>query len=124
MKTKLVKIILITAVIAFFSAGVSMAQDWKGDRHNGPKDKSFSHYKQDNKNHHKFEHKRHFQNQYRHKKFSKERGYHRRPVVIHKYHQPKHHYRPYRHYRSHTGIGFTLSVLDPNVAFSIALNGR
>ena len=61
MKAKLVKIILVTAVIAFFSAGVSMAQDWKGDRRNGPKAKAYSHYKQDNKNHHKFQHNRHFQ---------------------------------------------------------------
>jgi len=122
MKAKLVKIILITAVIALFSAGVSMAQDWKGDRHNGPKAKSYSHDKQDNKNHHKIQHNRHFQNQYRYRQFLKaDRGYHRRPVVIHKYHQLNHHYRPYR---SHTGIGFALSVLDPNVAFSIGVMGR
>ncbi|MFZ1201035.1 MAG: hypothetical protein WAO07_12780, partial [Desulfobacterales bacterium] len=87
MKTKLVKIILVTAVIAFFSAGVSMAQERKGGRQNNVKAKTYSHYKQDKND--KFEHNRHFQNQYRHKQFLKDdRGYHRRPVVIHKYHQP------------------------------------
>ncbi|MFZ0725446.1 MAG: hypothetical protein WAM61_06620 [Desulfobacterales bacterium] len=117
MKTKLVKIILVTAVIAFFSAGVSMAQERKGGRQNNVKAKTYSHYKQDKND--KFEHNRHFQNQYRHKQFLKDdRGYHRRPVVIHKYHQPNH------PYRSHAGIGFSLSVLDPNVAFSIGVMGR
>ena len=40
MKAKLVKIILVTAAIAFFSAGVSMAQDWRGDRQNNVKAKA------------------------------------------------------------------------------------
>ena len=124
MKAKLVKIILVTAVIAFFSAGVSMAQDRRGGRQNTQKAKAYSHYKQD-KNHHKFDHNRHFQNQHRHKNFSKhDRCYHRRPVVIHKYHNHHYHYRPYRSYRSHSGIGFTMSVLDPNMAFSIGVKGR
>lgn len=123
MKTKLVMIIVIAAVVAFFNSGVSMAQDWKGGRHNSPKAKGYSHYKQDRN--HKFEHNRHFQNQNRHKHFSKHsRCYPRRPVVIHKYHNHRHHYRPYRNYRSHAGIGFSLSVLDPNAAFSIGVMGR
>ena len=125
MKAKLVKILMLSVVFAFFSAGVSMAQDWKGDRRNGPKAKAYSHYKQDNKNHHKFQHNRHFQNHHRHKHFSKNHRYPNcRPVVIHKYHHHHHHYRPYRNYRSHAGIGFSLSVLDPNVAFSIGVLGR
>ena len=125
MKAKLVKILMLSVVFAFFSAGVSMAQDWKGDRRNCPKAKAYSHYKQDNKNHHKFQHNRHFQNHHRHKHFSKNHRYPNcRPVVIHKYHHHHHHYRPYRHYRSHAGIGFSLSVLDPNVAVSIGVMGR
>jgi hypothetical protein len=126
MKAKLVKILVISAVLAFFSAGVSLAHDWKGGRHNSPKAKAYSHYKQDNKNHHKFDRNRHFQNQYRHKHLSKhDRCHPRRPVVIHKHHHHHHHhYRPYWNCRSHAGIGFSLSVLDPNVAFLIGVMGR
>ena len=123
MKAKLVKILMLSVVFAFFSAGVSMAQGWKGDRRNGPKAKAYSHFKQDNKNHHKFQHNRHFQNHHRHKHFSKNHRYPNcRPVVIHKYHH--HHYRPCRHYRPHAGVAFNLSVVDPNMAFSIGVKGR
>jgi hypothetical protein len=125
MKAKLIKILVISAVIAFFSSGVSMARDWKGGRQNTPKSNAYGHYKQDNKNHHKFDQNRHFQNHHRHKHFSKhDRCHPRRPVVIHKYHNHRHHYRPYWNYRSYAGIGFSLSVLDPNVALSIGVIGR
>jgi len=123
MKAKFVKIILVTAVIAFFSAGISMAQDWKGNRHSVSKAKAYSHYKKENKKHQKFHYDRHFQNHLRNKYFSKhDKCYPRRPVVIYKY---RHYHHPrYRHYRSDTGLGFTLSVLDPNVAFSVGVTGR
>jgi Ni/Co efflux regulator RcnB len=121
MKAKLVKIILITAVIAFFSAGVTMAQDRRGGRQNNVKAKAYSHYKQD-KNH-KFEHNRQFKNRHQHKDFSKnQRCPYYRPVVIQKYRL--NHYRHYRNYRSHTGVAFSLSVFDPNVAFSVGVKGR
>jgi Ni/Co efflux regulator RcnB len=121
MKAKLVKIILVTAVIAFFSASVSMAQDWRGDRRNSPKAKGYSYYQQD-KNH-KFQHNRQLNNHNRHNHFSKnQRCPYYRPVVIQKYHH--YHYPHYRNYRSHAGIAFNLSVFDPNVAFSVGVKGR
>jgi hypothetical protein len=67
MQAKLVKIILVTAVIAFFSAGISMAQDRRGGRQNIVKAKAYSHYKQD-KNH-KFEHNKNFKKYYSHKHY-------------------------------------------------------
>jgi hypothetical protein len=85
MKAKLVKIILVTAVIAFFSAGVSMAQDRRGGRQNTQKAKAYGHYKQD-KNH-KYEHHRHFKEYHGHKRYSRLHQCPRcRPVMLHKYH--------------------------------------
>ena len=121
MKAKLIKILVVSAVFAFFSAGVSMAQDWKGDRQNGNKAKVYSHYKQDKKQ--KFMPTSVSKTYYGHQHFSKQHRcpYCRMVVVYQHRHDP---YQPYRHYRSHTGIGFTLSVLDPNVAFSVGVKGR
>ena len=120
MKAKLVKIILVTAVIAFFSAGVSMAQDWRGDRRNNPKAKGYSYYQQDRK--HKFQNNRQFKNHHRYKHFSKYQRYTYCRPVVQKYRH--HHYRHYRNYRSHAGVAFNLSVFDPNVAFSVGVKGR
>jgi len=119
MKAKLVKIIMVTAAIAFFSAGVSMAQDWKG-RHNSPKAKGYSHYKQD-KNH-KFQHNKNFKKYYGHKHYSKHYSCPQcRPVVVHNFHP---HYSTYRNYRPPTVISWNLSAVSPNVAFSIGVVGR
>jgi hypothetical protein len=119
MKTKVVKIMVIAAVFAFFSAGVSMAQDRMGGRQNTQKAKAYGHYKQD-KNH-KFEHNRHFKMYHGHKRYSK---YHQcprcRPVGLHR----DHHHAAYKKYRSYTGVVWHLSVLDPNMAFSSGVKGR
>ena len=121
MKAKAIKIIMIAAVFAFFNAGVSMAQDWRGNRQNSLKARGYSHYQQD-KNH-KFQHNRQFKNHHRHKNFSKnQRCHYYRLVVIQKYHHD--HYPHYRNYRSHGGVAFNLSVFDPNVAFSVGVTGR
>jgi len=120
MKAKHVKIILITAVIAFFSVGVSMAQDRRGGRQNTLKAKAYSHYKQD-KNH-KFEHNKNFKKYVGHTHYSKHYSCPQcRPVVVHNHH---HHYSTYRNYRPHNGIFWNLSVVDPNVAFSFGVMGR
>ena len=120
MKAKLVKIILITAVVAFFSSGVSMAQDRVGGRQNNVKAKAYTHYKQD-KNH-KFEHNKSFKKYVGHTHYSKHYSCPQcRPVVVHNLHP---HYSTYRNYRSQTGIFWNLSVVDPNVAFSIGVLGR
>jgi len=120
MKLKLAKIIVIAAVLAFFSAGVSIAQDWRGDRQSNPKARGYSHY-QLNKNH-KFQHNRQFKNRHQHKDFSKnQRCLYCRPVVQKYRHN---HYHHYRNYRCHTGVAFNLSVFDPNVAFSVGVTGR
>ena len=120
MKVKLVKIILVAAVIAFFSAGVSMAQDRRDGRQNNVKAKAYSHYKQD-KNH-KFERNTNFKKYDGHKHYSKQYSCPQcRPVVVHNYHP---HYSTYRNYRPPTGIIWSLSVADPNVAFVIGVMGR
>ena len=120
MKAKLVKIILVTAVIAFCSAGVSMAQDRRGGRQNNVKAKAYTHYKQD-KNH-KFEHNKNFKKYVGHAHYSKHYSCLQcRPVVVNNYHP---HYSTYRNYRPPTGIFWNLSVVDPNVAFSIVVLGR
>ena len=120
MKAKLVKIILVTAVIAFFSAGVSMAQERRGGRQNNVKAKAYSHYKQD-KNH-KFEHNKNFKKYDGHKHYSKQYSCPKcRPVVVHNYHP---HYSTYSNYRPPTVIFWNLSAVNPNVAFSIGVVGR
>ena len=120
MKSKAIKIIMIAAVFAFFSAGVSMAQNWKGDRQNSPKARGYGHYQQD-KNH-KFQHNRQFKNHHRHRHFSKnQRCPYRRPFVQKYRHN---HYRHYRNYRSHASIAWSLSFFDPNAAFSVGVMGR
>ncbi|MGB5424997.1 MAG: hypothetical protein WBN03_22720 [Desulfobacterales bacterium] len=120
MKAKLVKIILITAVIAFFSAGVSMAQDRRGGHQNTQKNHQYSHYKPDK--HYRYEHKKHFKKYGGHKHYSKNYScFQCRPVVLHSHHP---HYSTYRNYRPYTGIVWQLSVVDPNMAFSIGVKGR
>jgi len=120
MKTKAIKIIMIAAVIAFFSAGVSMAQDRRGGRQDTQKAKAYGHFKQD-KNH-KYEHIRHFKKYHGHKRYSKHHPcHHCRPVVLQKYH----HHGVYKKYRSYNGgVVWQLSVLDPNMVFSIGVKGR
>ena len=120
MKTKAIKIIVIAAVFAFFSTGVSMAQDRMGGRQNTAKTKAYGHYKQD-KNH-KFENNKHFNKYNGHKHYSKHYNCPQcRPVVLYNHH---YYYRPYKNYRSHNGAFWTFSVVDPNMAFSIGVRGR
>ena len=117
---KIAKIILIAAVFAFFSAGFSMAQDWKGGHQNSLEARGYSHYQQGKS--HKFQHNRQFKNYHRHKRFSKYYRYKRCRLVVQKHRH--HHYRHYRNYRSHTGAALNLSVFDPNVAFSVGVTGH
>jgi hypothetical protein len=120
MNAKLVTIILITAVIAFFSAGVSMAQDRRGGRQNTAKAKAYGHYKQD-KNH-EFEHNMNFEKYLPHTHYSKHYNCPQcRPVVVHNHHT---HYSTYRNYRPPSGIFWNLSAVNPNVVFSIGVVGR
>lgn len=120
MKVKLVKIIMIAVVFAFFSAGVSMAQDWEGGRQNTPKANAYGHYKLD-KNH-KFEHNKHLKKYHGHIQYSKHYNCpQRRPAVLH---NPHRHYGYYKIYRPHTGVAWALSVVEPNMAFSIGVMGR
>lgn len=120
MKSKAIKIIVIAAVFAFFSAGVSIAQDRRGGRQNNVKAKAYTHYKQ--AKNHKFEHSKNFKKFVGHTHYSKHYSCPQcRPVVVHNYHR---HYSTYRNYRPHTGIFWNLSVVDPNVAFSFGVVGR
>jgi len=116
MKSKAIKIIVIAAVFAFFSAGVSMAQDRMGGRQNTAKTKDYSHYKQD-KNHN-FENNKYVSKYHGHKHYNCPQC---RPVVLRNYH---YNYSPYKNYRSQTGAFWTLSVVEPNMAFSIGVKGR
>ena len=120
MKTKAIKIIVIAAVFAFFSAGVSMAQERMDGRKDTQKNNQYSHYKQD-KNH-KFENNKYVKKYHGQKHYSKHYNFSQcRPVVLHNHH---YNYSPYKNYRSQTGIFWTLSVVDPNMAFSIGVKGR
>lgn len=113
MRTKLVKIIVISIVFAFFSAGVSMAQDRRVGHQNSSKGHAYGHYKQDK--HHKVVQKRH----YGHRNAVKHHRYYQpRPVVVH-----HHHYSTYEPYPYYAGQ-FVGSFMDPNVAFSIAVGGH
>jgi len=119
MKSKAFKIIVLAAVFAFFSTGVSMAQDRMGGRQNTQKVKAYGHYKQD-KNY-KYEHNRQFKRYHGHKRYSKHHRCPRcRPVVLHRYH----HHGAYKKYRANTGVVWQLSVVDPNMAFSIGVKGH
>ena len=119
MRTKLVKIVVILMAFAFYSAGVSMAQDRMGGWQNAQKTKAYGHYKQDKKN--KYGHHRHFKKHYGHKRYSRLHQCPRcRPVVLHRYH----HHGAYKKYRANTGVVWQLSVLEPNMAFSIGVKGR
>jgi Ni/Co efflux regulator RcnB len=120
MKAKLIKILVISAVFAFFSAGVSMAQERRGGRQNTVKAKAYSHYKQD-KNH-KVEHDKNLKKYDGHKHYPTHYSCPQcRPVVLRHHH---HQYSTYRNYRPTTGIIWILSVVDPNMAFSIGVKGR
>ena len=114
MRTKLVKIVVILMAFAFYSAGVSMAKDWKGGHQTSTKGHAYGHYKRDK--HHKFDHKRHYGQRH----IVKHHHYYRpRPVVVH-----HHHYSTYAPYPYYAGQFVAFSVMNPNVAFSIAVGGH
>ena len=120
MKTKLVKIIVVVMAFAFFGTGVSMAQDRRGGRQNNVKANVHSHYKQD-KNH-KIVHKHPVKNYIVHKHYSKPYYCPKcRPVVVHQHYNQ---YSPYEPYPYYAGQFVAFSVINPNVAFSIAVGGH
>ena len=130
MKTNLLKLLVILAAMTFFGAGAAMAKDRYGDRKHRLPDKAEVRNKVDR--HHTYGNGRHYKN---HASF-RHYGHHYGPRHYKKRYAPKHylkhHKRCHLHHRYHGAGGYPannsfsigLAVYDPNVAFSIGVNGR
>ena len=108
MKTNILKIFVIAALMVFIGAGVSMADGWKGE--SGKRGHAYGHYKQ--KEYHHYQH-------YTARPVYVEHHY--RPVVVerHVYHPPVVYQAP-----APSGYFFGMSVMEPGMAFSFGLSGH
>ena len=104
MKTRIKKIILLTAALLFLGTGVSIAHD----RHHRPPGHAYGHYKQKG---HPVWYKKHPGPKWRHQKHYVSR-------VIERHHRDSGHD---RHEREYDGSVVKLSVADENVAFKIVV---
>jgi hypothetical protein len=104
MKTRIQKIVLLTAALIFLGTGVSFAHD---RNHRSP-GHAYGHYKQKG---HPVWHKKHPGPKWRHHKHH-----------AHRY-VKRHHcdYGHYRHVRGYDGSVFKFAVADENVAFKIVV---
>jgi hypothetical protein len=131
MKTNLMKLLVILAAMTFFGAGAAMAKDRYGDRKHRPPDKTAVHTKVDR--HHTYGNGRHYKNHASPRHY----GHHYGPRHYKKYYASKYYYKhhkkryyPHRHYHgaggysAYNSFSVGLAVCDPNVAFSIGVNGR
>lgn len=131
MKTKLMKILILTFVFAFLSASASMAGERQGNRKRMMSNKAQAHHKVDR--HQNYGHGGHFRKNAPARHYGKHYGpkhyykhhkrshYHRRPV---RHQQHHHYYHGARGYPAYNSFSFGLAVFDPNMAFSIGVNGR
>jgi hypothetical protein len=110
MKSNVLKIFAITALMIFLGAGVSLADGWKG-HHRGKPGHAYGHYK------HKVHH--HYYHYMPPRPVYVERYY--RPVVVerHYYQEPVYYAAP-----APNGFFFGMSVADAGSAFSFGLSGR
>ena len=108
MKSNIMKILVITALMIFLGAGVSLADGWKGDR--GKHGNAYGHYKQRDYHHYHYAPPR---------PVYVERHY--RPVVVerHDYPAPVYYAAP-----APSGFFFGMSIADAGSAFSFGMNGR
>ena len=108
MKSNIMKIFAIAALMIFLGAGVSLADGWKGDR--GKHGNAYGHYKQRDYHHYHYAPPR---------PVYVERHY--RPVVVerHYYPAPVYYAAP-----APSGFFFGMSVADAGSAFSFGVSGR
>lgn len=108
MKTNILKIFAIAAVVTFVVGGVAMADGWKGE--GGRKGHAYGHYKHGGYPHHGYCAPR---------PVYVERQYY--PVVVERrvYPPPVAYYPP-----APSGYFFGMSVVEPGVAFSFGVSGR
>jgi len=99
-KTNILKIFVIAALMVFISAGVSMADGWKNE--SGKHGNAYGHYKH-----------------YAPRPVYVEHHY--RPVVVerHVYHPPVVYQAP-----APSGYFFGMSVMEPGMAFSFGMSGH
>lgn len=104
MRSKIKKIVLLTAALVFLGTGVSFAHD----RFHKPPGHAYGHYKSKG---YPVWHKKHHGPKWRHHK-----------PYAHRY-VKRHHrdYGHYRHYRRHDGSVVKFSVADRNVGFKIVV---
>jgi hypothetical protein len=109
MKTNILKILTIAALMVFISSGVALADGWKHD--GGKPGYGYGHYKH------------HGQHHYHH--YAPPRPvyveHHYRPVIVerHYYHEPVRYIAP-----APNGFFFGMSVADAGSAFSFGISGR
>ncbi len=140
MKTNFMKLLIILVTLIFLGAGTALAKDRHGDRNHKKSSNAYAQNKGD----------RHHNDGYGrlHKKHSAPRYHGRNQRSKHyvKHHKPKYYYHQHRkHYHDHRPVvhkrhrnhyhgasgyspysrfSFGLAVIDPNMAFSIGVNGR
>ena len=108
MKSNILKIFAIAALMIFLGAGVSLADGWKGD--GGKRGYAYGHYKHGGYPHYQYCAPR---------PVYVERHY--RPVVVerHYYQEPVYYVTP-----PPSGYYFGMSMMEPGVAFSFGVSGR
>jgi hypothetical protein len=108
MKTNMLKIFVIVALITFVGAGVSLADGWKGE--GGPRGHAYGHYKHGEYPHYQYCVPR---------PVYVERQYY--PVVVerHVYHPPVVYQAP-----APRGSFFAMSIMEPGLGFSFGVNGH
>ena len=140
MKTNFMKLLTILVTLIFFGAGTALAKDRHGDRNQKRVNKNDIHQKIDR-------HQRYGQGNH-YKKHAPSRGHGRNygPRYYGKHDGPKHyykHHKRFRHYRrptvdkhrnhyyrrsygypAYNSFSFGMAVFDPNMTFSIGVNGR
>lgn len=104
MKTRIKKIILLTAALLFLGTGVSFAHD----RHHKPPGHAYGHYKQKG---HPVWHKKHPGPKWRHQQ-------HHAKKYVDRHDRD---YGHYRHGRGYDGTVVKFAVADENVAFKIVV---
>jgi len=108
MKINTLKIFVISALMIFISAGVSLAGGWKGDC--GPRGNAYGHYKHGGYHHYHYAPPR---------PVYVERHY--RPVVVERHYYPA---PVYYSAPAPSGFFFGMSSVDAGSSFSCGLSGR
>lgn len=108
MKSNIMKILTIAAVVIFFGAGVSFADSWKNGR--GKHGHDYGHFKHRVHHHYRYAPPRPVYVQH-----------HYRPVVVERHYYPA---PAYYAVPAPSGYFFGMSVADAGSAFSFGMSGR